>query len=182
MSNSIKQWRKQRGLSQEALAVAVGCSMQTIWRIETGRQQLTQKWLAVIAPALGVAPAELLRDMPADVANRDSFVALDLDAVARTVLPGIETVDMVTVSGDALAARGVLDGDHLMIDTTASPAVNDLVVAHIYGAQRRAKMVARVYDPPYLISYSQKVEDRKPILIDDAHVKIVGVVRGVLRL
>ncbi len=58
--NRIAQWRKKRNLSQERLGEAIGTSGQFVGQLETGKRQLTQRWMTLIAEALGIQPAELL--------------------------------------------------------------------------------------------------------------------------
>lgn len=54
---NIKRLRKERGLSQEALAGEAGLAMRHIGRIERGEGNPTVSMLAKIAAALGVDPA-----------------------------------------------------------------------------------------------------------------------------
>jgi len=58
--NRIREWRLARGLSQDALADIVGCSKMQISGLERGKPKLNMKWMRQLAPALGVAPADLL--------------------------------------------------------------------------------------------------------------------------
>lgn len=57
---NIRAVRTTRGLSQAALAKALGLAKQHVQRIEAGRQNLTIKTLESVAHALGVAPSRLL--------------------------------------------------------------------------------------------------------------------------
>lgn len=57
----IKALRERRGLSQEALALAVGYrDRSSIAKVETGKVDLSQSKIAAFAKALGVTPAALL--------------------------------------------------------------------------------------------------------------------------
>jgi hypothetical protein len=166
--------------------------MQTIYRLETGRQRLTLEWLNRLSDALNTPASELMDDNqpwkePVSEPGirrpvTDDASTADLGAVVPALLPGIKTVDVFTISGDALKPCGILDGDHLMIERGARPERGEIVVIELLGSRRQAERIARVYDPPYLISYSLHADERRPILVDDAHVKIIGVVRGVIRL
>jgi transcriptional regulator with XRE-family HTH domain len=60
LPNRIRALRKARGWSLEQLGQRAGCSLQMIGQLERGTSVLTLPWLQRIAPALGVAPAELL--------------------------------------------------------------------------------------------------------------------------
>lgn len=56
--------RRVRQLTQQGLADRAGCSKQTVWRVETGKQDPTVSQLVAFARALGV-PVHLLFDVVA---------------------------------------------------------------------------------------------------------------------
>ena len=56
----IRRARERAGVSQEALAVRVGCARPTVCRWERGRRLPALGALVRIAAELGVAPAALL--------------------------------------------------------------------------------------------------------------------------
>lgn len=62
----LKQWRKHRGLTQEALAELVQVDRSYISMIECGRSGYTQLFLEAAAEALGIEPADLLVRNPED--------------------------------------------------------------------------------------------------------------------
>lgn len=101
-ANRIKDLRKVRKLTQQALADRLGCSRETVSRLEssTGGMQLDEQWIYRIADALDVEPGDLLlnrserarvkaRDPvpeidPADLAYSDADFMLDVrDALAQ---------------------------------------------------------------------------------------------------
>jgi putative transcriptional regulator len=59
--STVKEHRKQAGLSQEALARQLGVSRQTIVNIEKGLSEPRVLLALAIAAALGVAAGELFR-------------------------------------------------------------------------------------------------------------------------
>jgi putative transcriptional regulator len=59
--STVKEHRKQSGLSQEALARRLGVSRQTIVNIERGRSEPRVLLALAIATVLGVAVHELFR-------------------------------------------------------------------------------------------------------------------------
>lgn len=63
--NHIKTIRKDRGLSQEDLANAVGSSNQMISNLERGAVKLTLDWMNRIAEALDCYPQDLIDGGPA---------------------------------------------------------------------------------------------------------------------
>lgn len=62
----FKEWRKHRGLSQEALADRLETSVASVSRIESGQQPYTQDYLEALAEALNTDPASLLMRDPTD--------------------------------------------------------------------------------------------------------------------
>lgn len=56
----IQQVRVERGMSREALAAAVGCSLATIQRLEEGQEYRSLHRLARIAETLDVSLGQLL--------------------------------------------------------------------------------------------------------------------------
>jgi repressor LexA len=57
--NRIKDLRLERGLTQTQLGEMLGTTSATIQRLETGKRQLTQKWVEKISSSLGVEVSEL---------------------------------------------------------------------------------------------------------------------------
>ncbi|MFD1874291.1 helix-turn-helix domain-containing protein [Hymenobacter bucti] len=57
----LRTLRKQRGLSQQALADEADLSWPTIQRVEAGNQSATLEVLAALAEALGLSLSDLLR-------------------------------------------------------------------------------------------------------------------------
>lgn len=62
--SNVRQYREERGLSQEALAREVNVSRQTIANIERGAHEPRVLLALAIAVVLGVAISELFRKVP----------------------------------------------------------------------------------------------------------------------
>lgn len=60
----LKEWRKYRGLTQEALAERVGSSVSNVSQLEQGRQGYSQEGLEALAEALQCDPGQLLNVDP----------------------------------------------------------------------------------------------------------------------
>lgn len=60
--NRIREIRIDRGLSQQALADAVGTSKTQISKLEKSQRRLTDEWMRRLARALECHPAELMMD------------------------------------------------------------------------------------------------------------------------
>ena len=72
MGEKIRMYREIKGMSQEALALAVGYKNKgSISLIENGHCDIYQDKIVAIATALDVAPAMLLDDAPIENLNID---------------------------------------------------------------------------------------------------------------
>jgi len=58
----LKELRRERVLSLRELEERSGVSYNTIWRIEDGRQGAHPRTIRKLAEALGVQPAELIKE------------------------------------------------------------------------------------------------------------------------
>ncbi len=56
----LREYRKRAGMSMDALAKAVGVSMHSIFRWETGKTNPTAKEVVLLSDVLNVPPNELL--------------------------------------------------------------------------------------------------------------------------
>lgn len=65
----LRQWRKKRGMTQEALADALGTTKSQISELERFNLQLSPKWLHRIAPILEVSAGHILDHDPATLDN-----------------------------------------------------------------------------------------------------------------
>ena len=64
----LREWRKHRNLSQEALAGRLDINSGTLSRIERGEVPYNQRFLEAVADALGCEPADLIMRDPTDPA------------------------------------------------------------------------------------------------------------------
>ena len=60
-TQKLKELRRRRVLSMRELEELSGVSHNTIWRIESGRQEAHPRTIRKLAQALGVEPEELLK-------------------------------------------------------------------------------------------------------------------------
>lgn len=56
----LKEWRKYRGMTQEALAEAAGMSVSNVSQLEQGRQGYSDEGLEALAEALNCSPGQIL--------------------------------------------------------------------------------------------------------------------------
>ena len=57
----LRELRRERALALRELGELSGISLQTIWRIEAGRQGAHPRTIRKLAGALGVDPSELVK-------------------------------------------------------------------------------------------------------------------------
>lgn len=62
----IREWRNERGLSQEALAERIGIDRGYLSKIESGKRKYDQPFLEAAAEALRCTPSDLIRRGPHD--------------------------------------------------------------------------------------------------------------------
>ncbi len=83
VARRIKALRQARGLTQDAVAEALGIASKNVQRLEAGRQNLTLRTLASIADVLDVEPYELL--LPAAGASADTSSDASLKRALRAM-------------------------------------------------------------------------------------------------
>ncbi len=199
MVNHIKQLRTSRGLSQQGLADLVGTSNQQISLLEAGDRQLTQHWMERISKALECRPSDLMvddgddgndaRDAPPfrggglSMPEIERFEVDDderqaVDAIVAALHPGHSSSDLWTVKGRALEVAGYLPGDTVIVDLSRVDAkTGDVVCAQIYDWENpdKTRTVLRIFEPPYLVSFSADPKFHKPELVDN-HIAVKGIV------
>jgi transcriptional regulator with XRE-family HTH domain len=98
VARRIKALRQARGLTQDAVAEALGIAVKNVQRLEAGGQNLTLKTLAHVADVLDVEPYELLTNTA--LAGADSEVSL------KRALRGLARLGHEVFGADAPPARG----------------------------------------------------------------------------
>jgi hypothetical protein len=75
----------------------------------------------------------------------------------------------------ALESAGYLPGDIVISDNAVHPRAGDAVVAQVYDVRTgTAETVFRLFEPPYLIAASSEPALRKPLLVDNERVIVMG--------
>lgn len=102
--NRLRYWRELKGMSQQTLADAVGCSKMQVSRFERGVQGMDIGWLHLFANELEVAPADILdvKDNPAAAHDDGERAWL---AMYRSAAP--EVRDQLVKVGEALTGYSV---------------------------------------------------------------------------
>ncbi|MER8616015.1 helix-turn-helix domain-containing protein [Mesorhizobium sp. M1409] len=92
----FREWRKRRGLSQEALAEMIGLTASSISQLENGKQGFTDSTLVAIAKALDCRPGDLLLWGPDDQAASAPIRGMDKIGELLSRIEGLQP-DHVTV-------------------------------------------------------------------------------------
>ena len=97
LPNRLREWRRARGWTLEALAAEVGTTNQTLSRYERGARSITIDLLEQLAPVLGCKPADLLPDPESvlgaeerDLLRRYQELAPEDRAVVQRIVRGLE--------------------------------------------------------------------------------------------
>jgi transcriptional regulator with XRE-family HTH domain len=97
----IKALRVARGLTQDAVAEALGIASKNVQRLEGGRQNLTLDTLSKVADVLDVEPHELLM-------SGEPFTAPGSGLSLRRALRGLERLGHTVIDGDGEPPRGAV--------------------------------------------------------------------------
>lgn len=82
----------------------------------------------------------------------------------------------------AIEAAGYMLGDLVITDKSVQPQAGEAVCAQLYDLRTgSAETIFRIYEPPYLISGSPEPALRKPLLVDNERVIVMGTVTECLR-
>lgn len=63
IGHCVSEWRREAGLSQEALAQTIGLQQTAVSKIEAGKQSLTVEQLLLVLDACGVSDPEALSQL-----------------------------------------------------------------------------------------------------------------------
>lgn len=106
----------------------------------------------------------------------------NLDRAVRELTQGRNGRDPWLIKGFALENAGVLPGDIAIVDLNRQPQPKDIVCAQIYQwSHMKAETVFRIYEPPFLLTASQRLGSSPPLTVDGQNIVVRGVVDYVLR-
>jgi len=98
VARRIKALRQARGLTQDAVAEALGIAVKNVQRLEAGSQNLTLRTLAHVADVLDVEPHELL--------TNGAITTADAEVSLKRALRGLARLGHELFPADAPPARG----------------------------------------------------------------------------
>jgi transcriptional regulator with XRE-family HTH domain len=127
----------------------------------------------------GFAPVEAEAHFLSDNSSSQDPVT---DEALRNLRRAQSNLQFWQLRSQALEAVGFLSGDVLAVDISERPRNRDIVCAEVDLFQPgRIDTVFRIFEAPYLIAATGALELMKPLVVDDAHVVIKGVVVNMLR-
>jgi len=119
--NRLKEFREQRGMSLAQMAEFIGYSKSQQHRFETGDDDLSLKWLRIIARKLGVKVSELLNDDdvefragPAERQIREALAAFDAEG-CELFLRAASDLSRVAMRLAPRRATAALSGDEFQV-------------------------------------------------------------------
>lgn len=177
----LRKILKDHGLTPNALAeMTGGINASTLYRF------LDDKSDSVLRPVtIGRIAQAVDAQLPAGMAFKEGeATSFDYDAEMFHVERFTQERGRIAlmISGDKLQGAGLDAGDVVIVDTDREAEPGNLVVAQVYDLRRgTAETVIRYYHPPYLISPSDRPDQRVPLMIDHETVQVRGVVIRQLR-
>lgn len=94
----------------------------------------------------------------------------------RTLTTERNDLEPWIMRSEALEDAGYLPGDILLVDVGATAEDGDAVCARLHDRAGRPEMAFRIFEFPYLVAASKNPALRRPILIDNDHAVVYGVV------
>jgi hypothetical protein len=183
------------GLTANRLATMIGKSPTTLTRVlndPNAKHTLSTPTIDAIMRVTGAQPPGSHAMARPGEAPRIAMSELDglpispqtgdlrVDEAVRYLCQATPGLDPWRLNTRALEALGYLPGDVVITDQAATAEHGDVVVAQIYRP-RGAETVFRMFAKPFLVAAAQDRVARQPLLVDDSHVAIRGVVVAMFR-
>jgi hypothetical protein len=180
----------QTGLGDTPIAEKAGLAPNYLYR-KRGKSPLKPAMIRQIVEALNVPGPDAYQSQGARSLaeeavpfkpDRNAVYTMNYDTLLEQALANNPNVSAWTLNSHALETEGYLPGDILITDEKVAPFVGEPVCARIMDAKSgKAETVFRILERPYLVAASSDPAFRKPLLIDDDHVIVVGTVVGSFR-
>jgi hypothetical protein len=194
LQDSVRAWLRgvldETGLSASALARQIGTSTTTLTRVlndAAAKHVLSTRTIDAIvrttgllgpgSPATGAArmPEGEIDGLPLKPQTGD----VRIDEAVRYLCAAENGLMPYRLNTRALEGMGYLPGDVVIVDLNASADHGDVVLARLHQARRGE--IFRVYAKPFLIACAVDRVARAPLLVDDQHVSLHGVVVAMFR-
>lgn len=194
LANRVREIRKANGLTQEDLALRISeltgedTSVATVSRLESGRMELTQRWMTRIGSAMGVSPHELIATTEGQGLRMLPVVSMAkaVDWMEAVLEPEGEIPALARVGGPrCFAVRPHPDhAGYFLEDAEDGYAVVDpdqaeLRDGKVYLIRSAQRAVFKIYqaDPPRLLPSCSKYKDdpaHHPIVIGAEPFTVIG--------
>lgn len=177
----LKKALEKTGLSPNALAEKARVNPSTLYRFLNGANERGLRDVTVNR----IAKVAQLEPPYSGGAHHGDARIYDIDRLPDISRPGDHEPDLaaVEVRNGAMALAHICSGDFLVVDRRRKPQAGDIVCAEVYDFRLgAAETVIRFYEPPYLVAASDDVVFRKPLLLDNDKVQIIGVVVRQIRV
>jgi hypothetical protein len=177
------EWLSRRtGRSKSALAVGAGRSENALTRLaERDGGLLDSLTIRLLCEFTGMpGPDRYLQPGAAGLVDEAApFEAETADRASvemvRTALADRPLAKAWQLRTRALESAGLLVGDIVIADSGATPIGGDTVCAQVHDMRTgKAEIIFRLFEPPYLITASNDPALRRPMLIDNERVVVVG--------
>jgi transcriptional regulator with XRE-family HTH domain len=108
--NRIAEIRSARGMTQQDLADLADTSNQQIGHLESGARRLTDKWMARLAPHLGVPASALMRGGGSEVqpvVTQAGNAGVDHDMLRRSIKAALVFFEVSETDASKIAAKAI---------------------------------------------------------------------------
>jgi hypothetical protein len=177
-------WLKTKtGKSLAALARDAGRSPSLLTRKFAEGGLLTASTIELLMESTGL-PGPDTYLLPGAAGIADEGLPIDpaaadasLKAMIEAALKGRSAATPWQLRTRALEGAGYLSGDIVISDQAVVPMAGDAVVAQVYDLRTgAAETVFRILEAPYLVAASADPALRKPLLVDNDRVIVMGVI------
>jgi hypothetical protein len=181
----IKWLEQTTGKSLAAIAREAGISQNLLTRRIAEGGLLSTAIKGLLTKSTGLPGPDTFLDAPAAslseeaAAYRASADDLITKALVETALEGRPNASPWRLQVSSLREGGYLPGDILIVDSSATPSPGEIVCVQHYDMRGGAETIFRVYQFPYVVGLDEAT--RKPLMVDNARVVVVGPVTEMIR-
>jgi hypothetical protein len=191
LQDSVRAWLRgvldETGLSASALARQIGTTTLTrVLNDAAAKHVLSTRTIDAIVRSTGLpgpgSPATSAARMPEGEIDglplNPQTGDVRIDDTVRYLCAAENGLMPYRLNTRAVEGMGYLPGDLVIVDLNASADQGDVVLARLHS---RKLDIVRVFAKPYLIACAIDRVARAPLVVDDQHVSITGVVVAMFR-
>lgn len=131
LGKKLRHLREQAGMSQTKLASLAGMVQPMINRFETGERRITVEHATKLAPALSIAPADLLPPKFADIVVQASPIGRAAPTAATMPVLGVDGAAIDETPVPPVLATASHRYAMYMVDTSMAPRYAAGVLLHV---------------------------------------------------